>query len=381
MIKKFTSEIIMDNRRAKIKDLIERNVFSIPGAAEYFYVSESAITSDLESMARAQAQDRDRDPAQDLDLDPEKYMDRSDNEQKEIEKLKEELQGIKENDYEALYKRGLYCYPKYEKTIVTERDVIKSNRVKFGEAVDYYRNNYINKIHVCEFIADKFNKETSGVDKDETVVDKDELKNYIKEKGLLRYEHRIPGYGVYKGGKINKKYFVYAKWGEKTEDIILLLKDSTQKSVADLLGIPVAYIRHIIWGFGYELKKEQKKDKRLHGYRFDKRRELIGKLYFDNSRIFSQEIIAALLDTNRTTVHNDLKAYMEVHKIVRQEHERDKHKVLKGKICKSRVPKATKYYLDELMKREEIWSMLQDYFPDRFKERLSSYFNKIAKDG
>ena len=84
MIKKFTSEIIMDNRRAKIKDLIERNVFSIPRAAEYFYVSEGAIKSDLESM----------------DLDPEKYMDRSDNEQKEIEKLKEELQGIKENDYD-----------------------------------------------------------------------------------------------------------------------------------------------------------------------------------------------------------------------------------------------------------------------------------------
>lgn len=160
-----------------------------------------------------------------------------------------------------MYKRGLYCYPKYEKTIVSEKDVIKSNRVKFGEAVDYYQNNYINKIHVCEFIADKFNKETSGVDKEETVVDKDELKNYIKEKGLLRYEQRIPGYGVYKGGKINKKYFVYAKWGEKTGDIILLLKDSTQKSVADLLGIPVAYIRHIIWGFGYELKKEQQKDK------------------------------------------------------------------------------------------------------------------------
>lgn len=97
MIKKFTSEIIMDNRRAKIKDLIERNVFSIPGAAEYFYVSESAITSDLKSMD----QDRDRDLNQDpdLDLDPEKYMDRSDNEQKEIKKLKEELQGIKENDY------------------------------------------------------------------------------------------------------------------------------------------------------------------------------------------------------------------------------------------------------------------------------------------
>ena len=74
----------MDNRRAKIKDLIERNVFSIPRAAEYFYVSEGAIKSDLESM----------------DLDPEKYMDRSDNEQKEIEKLKEELQGIKENDYD-----------------------------------------------------------------------------------------------------------------------------------------------------------------------------------------------------------------------------------------------------------------------------------------
>lgn len=377
MIKKFTSEIIMDNRRAKIKDLIERNVFSIPGAAEYFYVSESAIKSDLESID----QDRDRDQDPDLDLDPEKYMDRSDNEQKEIEKLKEELQGIKENDYEALYKRGLYCYPKYEKTIVSEKDVIKSNRVKFGEAVDYYRNNYINKIHVCEFIADKFNKETSGVDKEETVVDKDELKNYIKEKGLLRYEQRIPGYGVYKGGKINKKYFVYAKWGEKTGDIILLLKDSTQKSVADLLGIPVAYIRHIIWGFGYELKKEQQKDKRLHGYRFDKRRELIGKLYFDNSRIFSQEIIAALLDTNRMTVYNDLKAYMEAHKIVRQEHERDKHKVLKGKICISRVSEATKHYLDELKKREEIWGMLQDYYPDQFKDRLSSYFNKIAKEG
>ena len=377
MIKKFTSEIIMDNRRAKIKDLIERNVFSIPGAAEYFYVSESAITSDLKSMD----QDRDRDQNRDLDLDPEKYMDRSDNEQKEIEKLKEELQGIKENDYEALYKRGLYCYPKYEKTIVSERDVIKSNRVKFGEAVDYYRNNYINKIHVCEFIADKFNKETSGVDKEETVVDKDELKDYIKEKGLLRYEQRIPGYGVYKGGKINKKYFVYAKWGEKTGDIILLLKDSTQKSVADLLGIPVAYIRHIIWGFGYELKKEQQKDKRLHGYRFDKRRELIGKLYFDNSRIFSQEIIAALLDTNRMTVYNDLKAYMEAHQIVRQEHERDKHKVLKGKICTSRVSEATKHYLDELKQREEIWGMLQDYYPDQFKDRLSSYFNKIAKEG
>ena len=376
MIKKFTSEIIMDNRRAKIKDLIERNVFSIPGAAEYFYVSESAIKSDLESID----QDRDQNRDQDRDLDPEKYMDRSDNEQKEIEKLKEELQGIKENDYEALYKRGLYCYPKYEKTIVSEKDVIKSNRVKFGEAVDYYRNNYINKIHVCEFIADKFNKE-SGVDKEETVVDKDELKDYIKEKGLLRYEQRIPGYGVYKGGKINKKYFVYAKWGEKTGDIILLLKDSTQKSVADLLGIPVAYIRHIIWGFGYELKKEQQKDKRLHGYRFDKRRELIGKLYFDNSRIFSQEIIAALLDTNRMTVYNDLKAYMEAHKIVRQEHERDKHKVLKGKICISQVSKATKHYLDELKKREEIWGMLQDYYPDQFKDRLSSYFNKIAKEG
>lgn len=50
---------------------------------------------------------------------------------------------------------------------------------------------------------------------------------------------------VYKGVKSIKK-FVYAKWGEKTGDIILLLKDSTQKSVADLLGIPVAYIRHII---------------------------------------------------------------------------------------------------------------------------------------
>ena len=316
----------------------------------------------------------------DQDLDPEKYMDRSDNEQKEIEKLKEELQGIKENDYETLYKRGLYCYPKYEKTIVSESDVIKSNRVKFGEAVDYYRNNYINKIHVCEFIADKFNKDKSGVDKEETVVYKDELKDYIKEKGLLRYEQRIPGYGVYKGGKINKKNFVYAKWGEKTGDIILLLKDSTQKSVADLLGIPVAYIRHIIWGFGYELKKEQQKDKRLHGYRFDKRRELIGKLYFDNSRIFSQEIIAALLDTNRMTVYNDLKAYMEAHKIVRQEHGRDKHKVIKGKICISQVPTVTKYYLDELKQREEIWSMLQDYFPDRFKDRLSSYLNKIAKD-
>lgn len=185
---------------------------------------------------------------------------------------------------------------------------------------------------------------------------------------------------VYKGVKSIKK-FVYAKWGEKTGDIILLLKDSTQKSVADLLGIPVAYIRHIIQGFGYELKKKQQKDKRLHGYRFDKRRELIGKLYFDNSRIFSQEIIAALLDTNRMTVYNDLKAYMEAHKIVRQEHERDKHKVLKGKICISQVSKATKHYLDELKQREEIWGMLQDYFPDQFEDRLSSYFNKIAKDG
>lgn len=359
MIKRSAAEKVMYNRRRIIQDLIGKNAFSIPSAARYFGVSETAIKNDLDKLGK----------------EAEEYREPSEFEEAEIKKLDEEFRAAKigKRDYDKLYERGFYYLKKEEKVNYSFGDCNQSNPDRFKEAVNYYRDNYIPRSYVYPYLAEKFN------------VDKQTLASFIKENQLPRHEIRIAGKAIYKDNKACEENFLECIPGERKEELLHLLKDSTGNSVAEMLGIPVIYVRHLLWDSRNGLMKREKKQsddkigvKRSRKDYYAKRSELIGALYYEESRMYTQELIAALLHTNRTTVHHDLLLYMKEHGIQREEKTRDKHKVLRGKLNSEDACVYADKYLTRLKEKEDIWRMLEDYEPDQFKERLTAYFLKIA---
>lgn len=359
MIKRSAAEKVMYNRRRIIQDLIKKNAFSIPSAARYFGVSETAIEEDLEKLGENKT----------------KYREPSEFEEAEIKKLDEEFRAAKigKRDYDKLYERGFYYLKKEEKVTYSFGDCKKSNPDRFKEAVNYYRDNYIPRSYVYPYLAEKFH------------VDKRTLASFIKENQLPRYEIRIAGKAIYKDNKACEENFLECIPGERKEELLHLLKDSTGNSVAEMLGIPVIYVRHLLWDSRNGLMKREKKQsddkigvKRSRKDYYIKRRELIGALYYEESKQYTQDLIAALLDTNRTTVHYDLNFYMKDHGIQREEKTRFKHNVLRGKFNKDDAESKAKSYLKQLKENKKIWEMLKDYNPEQFENRLTTYFKKIA---
>ena len=349
MIKRSAAEKVMDNRRRIISELISRQTFSVPAAAKHFHVSETAIENDVE----------------DLGLNPDDYRKNVIGEEQEYARLIENFRKEKDRmrDPEILYQHGFYFYP-YGGSICYKIDPYQvENPSKFQEAVDYYCNNYVCRSYVVSCIAEKFG------------VDKSELDNFIKVNNIKRYEKRVIGYPLYK----DNKEFLGTIWGERTGDILRILQDSTAKSVAKMLGVPREYIWHLMWkdqdenisvyNDGREKEINNKDETKL--VKTKERRELVWKLYYDESMMFSQEVIAALLNTNRTTVFQDLKIYAKEHNISQEPGKRNKHKGWKGE--------DVQVYLNELKQREGIWSMLEDYSPDRFADRLQAYFESLKK--